>query len=193
MKCDSKQRTDRGHAARPSSRPADGTHGDTRRQIARFVVVGSTSVAVDLGLYALLTTLTPLAWGLCKGVSYAAGVVVGFFGNKFWTFESPRRSAAEPAMFLLLYAATLVLNIICNQLALSALGPERKLVAFLFATCVTMITNFFGMKFVTFRQGIQMRKAECGMPSEDDSPPLRAPPTRSRGCPALRSELTPDP
>jgi putative flippase GtrA len=166
---------------------------DTRRQIARFLVVGGASVAVDLGFYALLTAVTPLAWGLSKGLSYSAGVVVGFFGNKFWTFESPRRSAAEAAMYLLLYAGTLLLNIVCNQLALSALGPEYKLIAFLFATGVTTIANFVGMKFVAFRQGMQMRNAECGMRSENDSPPLRIPPTRWRGCPALRTELTPDP
>jgi putative flippase GtrA len=128
---------------------------ETRRQIARFLVVGSASVAVDLGIYALLTAVTPLAWGLSKGLSYAAGVVVGFFGNKFWTFESARKSAAEPAMYLLLYALTLLLNIGCNQLALTVLGSEQKLLAFIFATGVTMVTNFLGMKFVTFRRGIQ--------------------------------------
>ena len=124
---------------------------DTRRQIARFLVVGSTSVAVDLGVYALLTAITPLAWGISKGISYAAGVVVGFFGNKFWTFESNRKSAAEPVLYLALYGCTLLLNIACNQLALTVLGPEHKLLAFLFATGVTMVTNFLGMKFVAFR------------------------------------------
>jgi putative flippase GtrA len=143
---------------------------ETRRQIARFLIVGSSSVAVDLGLYALLTSYTPLAWGLCKGVSYAAGVAVGFFGNKFWTFESPRRSAAEPALYLLLYAGTLLLNIACNQLALAAFGPHHRLLAFLLATGVTMVTNFLGMKFVAFRRGIEVRqkrtKPEIRMTSE---------------------------
>jgi putative flippase GtrA len=133
-------------ASRDSARPPD-----TRRQIARFLVVGSASVAVDLAVYALLTALTPLAWGLSKGLSYGAGVVVGFFGNKFWTFESRRRSAAEPVLYLLLYAVTLLLNIGCNHLALLALGSERKFLAFLLATGVTMMTNFVGMKFVAFR------------------------------------------
>src|SRR5262245_3391584 len=130
---------------------------ETRRQITRFLVVGSASVAVDLAVYWLLTHFAPLAWALCKGISYAAGVVVGFFGNKFWTFESARRSAAEPAMYLALYGCTLLLNIVCNQLALAILGSPQKLVAFLLATGVTMVTNFVGMKFVAFRRGIQDR------------------------------------
>ena len=148
---------------------------DTRRQIARFLVVGTTSVAVDLGIYALLTAVAPLPWGISKGLSYAAGVVVGFFGNKFWTFESARKSAAEPVLYLALYGCTLLLNIGCNQLALAMLGSDQKLTAFLLATGVTMVTNFLGMKFVTFRRGIQMRSAECVMRSENNPPPLRTP------------------
>ena len=134
---------------------ADCPAGGTYVQLARFVVVGSASVSVDLGVYALLTAFSPLAWSLAKGISYAAGVIVGFFGNKFWTFESPRRSAAEPAMYLLLYAGTLLLNMGCHQLALTTFGPKQKLLAFLFATGVTMITNFLGMKYVAFRRGIE--------------------------------------
>ncbi len=143
---------------RASSPPTRSKPPDTRRQIARFLVVGSASVAVDLAVYALLTALAPLAWGVSKGISYAAGVLVGFFGNKFWTFESPRRSAAEPVTYLLLYAGTLLLNIVCNQLALALFGPQYKFIAFLFATGVTMVTNFLGMKFVAFRRGIEERK-----------------------------------
>lgn len=114
-------------------------------------------MAVDLAVYALLTAITPLAWGISKGISYAGGVVVGFFGNKFWTFESSRKSVSEPALYLALYACTLLLNIGCNQLALTVVGPEQKLLAFVFATGVTMVTNFLGMKFVAFRRGIQQR------------------------------------
>ena len=114
-------------------------------------------MAVDLTVYALLTSTTSLAWGICKGTSYAAGVVVGFFGNKFWTFESARRSAAEPALYQALYGCTLLLNIACNQLALAGAGSEQKLIAFLVATGVTMVTNFFGMKFIAFRRGIRER------------------------------------
>ncbi len=133
--------------------PVRQTGPTTRRQLVRFLVVGTASVAVDLAVYALLTAVSPLGWWLAKGVSYAVGIVVGYFGNKYWTFQSPRRSAAEPVMYLLLYSATLLLNIGCNQLALAALGPPYKFLAFLFATGITTITNFLGMKFVTFRQG----------------------------------------
>lgn len=155
-------------AGKPAPRPKP---PDTRRQIARFLVVGTASVGVDLAVYALLTAVTPLAWGISKGISYAVGVVVGFFGNKFWTFESRRRSAAEPVMYLVLYSLTLLLNIACNQLALTALGPQSKLVAFLFATGVTMVTNFLGMKYVTFRRGMQRPESQVHSPQSQPIEP----------------------
>jgi putative flippase GtrA len=131
---------------------------ETPGQVARFLVVGTSSVAVDLATYALLTALTPLAWSAAKGLSYAAGVFVGFFGNKFWTFGSRRRSPAEPAMYLALYACTLLVNIAINHLALSLLGNEFRLTAFLAATGVTMVANFLGMKLFAFRRGIEERR-----------------------------------
>lgn len=131
---------------------------ETRGQIARFLVIGGASVAVDLAVYAILTAFTPLSWAAAKGLSYAAGVVVGYFGNKFWTFQSASRSVGEPALYLMLYALTLALNIGCNQLALAALGPQFKLGAFLFATGITTVTNFLGMKLVAFRGGIEQRQ-----------------------------------
>jgi putative flippase GtrA len=172
--------------AAPKQGPVRQSGPTTRRQLARFLVVGSASVAVDLAVYALLTAVTPLAWGLCKGASYAAGVVVGFFGNKFWTFKSGRRGVSEPVMYLLLYSLTLLLNIGCNQLALALLGPPQKLAAFVFATGVTMVANFLGMKFVTFRD--PRSHAPRGKASGDARRPLSAAqsvesvPTQSAGA-----------
>lgn len=132
---------------------------ETRKQLLRFLVVGSTSVAVDLLVYRLLGA-TWLSRDAAKGVSYLAGVVVGFFGNKWWTFESARRSAAEPILYLAVYAVTLAVNVGCNRAALAVLGEGRGLWAFLLATGVTTVLNFLGMKLVTFRRGIDQRRQE---------------------------------
>lgn len=132
----------------------------TRRQLARFLVVGSSSVGIDFAVYSLLAG--GLGWPAdgAKGLSYLAGVVVGFFGNKWWTFESARRSAGEPIAYLALYAMTLLVNVACNWAVLVVLGPQRTGWAFLFATGVTTVLNFLGMKFVTFRRGIDQRRLE---------------------------------
>ncbi|MEX2187082.1 MAG: GtrA family protein [Pirellulales bacterium] len=132
---------------------------ETRKQLLRFLVVGSTSVAVDFAAYRMLAAGLP-SRDIAKAVSYLAGVVVGFFGNKWWTFESARRSATEPISYLALYAATLAVNVACNRAALVVLGENGGAWAFLFATGITTVLNFLGMKLVTFRRGIDERHEE---------------------------------
>jgi putative flippase GtrA len=129
---------------------------ENRRQVRRFLVVGGLSVAVDFVGYALLVLLwipTPIA----KGLSYIAGMVLGYFGNKHWTFGSRRRSISEPAAFAVLYAVTLVVNIGINSAVMAVLGPEVRVLAFLVATGTTTVLNFLGMRLVAFRAGIHNR------------------------------------
>ena len=132
---------------------------ETRTQLVRYLVVGLSTVAFDLIVYLLLSQYAGIAPSIAKGISYIAGVVcVGFVLNKLWTFRSAEKSVAEPITYLTIYIITLFVNIGCNQLALSILGAEQKLVAFLFATGVTTVLNFLGMRFIAFRKGIQNRK-----------------------------------
>ena len=83
----------------------DSTRSRELGRLVRFLVIGTASVAIDLGVYALLSST--LGASLGKAVSYLAGMAFGFIGNKFWTFESRRRSAAEPLTYVALYAVTL--------------------------------------------------------------------------------------
>jgi len=141
---------------------------ETLKQIRRFLVIGVLSVLVDLAVYLVLTR-----WGLsthvAKGVSYVSGMVVGFLGNKFWTFESARRSIAEPITYVMLYATTLLVNVAVNAAVLALCAPIlsprwNRGWAFLVATGVTTVLNFLGMRFVTFFRGIRQRiesAAEC--------------------------------
>ncbi len=128
---------------------------DLRRQILRFLLVGGTSVTVDLGVYLLL--LPNLDRTTAKGVAYLAGVVVGFIGNKLWTFESRRKSLAEPTLYLLIYLVTLMVNIAVNGGTLwvaEELGASpglSNIAGFFMATAVTTILNFLGMKYIAFR------------------------------------------
>ncbi len=135
-------------------------HRESRKQLLRFLVVGTSSVAVDFVAYRLLLA-SAWPWDVAKGASYLAGVVVGFFGNKWWTFESSRRSAAEPILYFVLYSITLAVNVVCNRGALFALGEGGGVWAFLFATGVTTVLNFLGMRFVTFRRGVEDRRTEA--------------------------------
>jgi putative flippase GtrA/SAM-dependent methyltransferase len=131
---------------------------ETRKQLLRFLVVGFASVTVDWSIYRLLGWNVGLPLDLAKAISFWAGVIVGFFGNKLWTFQSRSKSLAEPILHLALYSATMLINVGGNQLALALLGPQATSLAYLAATAVSTVLNFLGMRLVTFRHGIQQHQ-----------------------------------
>lgn len=146
---------------------------ETLTQLKRFLVIGLSSVAVDLATYAAMVRWGGVQTDVAKGISYILGMIVGFIGNKLWTFRSARKSATEPITYIVLYAITLAVNIGVNRGLLSAgaaafpeAGARGTLViaafAALTATGVTTIINFLGMRFVTFRAGIQDRRKAAG-------------------------------
>ncbi len=132
---------------------------ENRRQVSRFLVIGGLSVAVDFAVYLFLIGSLGFATHTAKGLSYAVGMVLGFVGNKYWTFGSVQRSATEPITYGVLYATTLLVNIGVNAAVLAVFGLGAKLFAFLVATATTTVLNFLGMRLVTFRAGIQDRLA----------------------------------
>ena len=158
--------------------------GENRRQVSRFLVVGSLSVATDFAFYLLLAGPLGTDAHLAKGVSYLAGTVVGFFGNKYWTFGSKRRSLSEPIAYGILYAITLAVNIAVNASVLVLFGPLFKLPAFVLATGTTMVLNFLGLRLVTFRAGIRERIDE-----RSGQPTAPAPSTRRAAASKLTSPL----
>ena len=146
----------------PSSANGWSERRETAKQIRRFIVIGVASVLTDFAVYTLLTRLG-LITSASKGISYVSGMVVGFVGNKLWTFESARHSAAEPVTYIVLYTTTLGVNVLVNSgvLALSSGWlPQRWAwgLAFLVATGVTTVLNFVGMKWITFRVGVRQRR-----------------------------------
>lgn len=135
---------------------------ETRKQLRRFLVIGGSSVLVDLGVYAVLTRLG-MSVHAAKGISYVAGMLLGFVGNKLWTFECRSTSMAEPVLYCLLYLVTLAVNIGVNAAVLGVAGrfipaPYAAGFAWLSATGVTTILNFLGMRYVAFRSGLQDRR-----------------------------------
>jgi putative flippase GtrA len=120
-------------------------------QLRRFLIVGAGTVAIDFVTYALC-----LEAGLWISVAKATGFVVGTFAaylaNRFWTFAG---TAAQGSLrgFLLLYLATLAVNVAVNAAMVAWLGESWAALGFAFvvATAVSAGLNFLGLKFYVFR------------------------------------------
>src|SRR3954470_18639040 len=78
-------------------------------RVLRFVVIGFACTAIDFATYLLLAgAVSP---PMAKALSYVGGMLLGFAGNKFWTFGSRRQSLSEPAIYIALYTCTLGVNV----------------------------------------------------------------------------------
>jgi polyisoprenyl-phosphate glycosyltransferase len=120
-------------------------------QVRRFLAVGVTAVVVDSATYSLC-----LAGGLPINLAKASGFLLGtafaYMANRFWTFEAAARRGALRD-FLLLYLATLAVNVAVNAAMIAWLGKTRPALAaaFVVATAVSATLNFLGLKLHVFR------------------------------------------
>ncbi len=119
------------------------------RELLRFLVAGTSSVFVDCISYWMLVHLG-LNVSASKFLSFITGSLVGFVVNKLWTFESKGKLTLEVLRYILLYTTTIMLNVISNKIVLEFTGLWWF--AFLFATGVSTIVNFLGLKFFVFRK-----------------------------------------
>lgn len=143
-----------------SSRAAVSPLHRLRGEIARFLIVGFTAVAIDFVTYRLL-----LALGLwiapAKATGFVTGAVFAYFANRAFTFRvgaKPRRQ--ELARFIGVYGSALIANVAMNSLVLTVLGrSELNLgIAFVAATGLSATLNFLGMKLFVFgRHGSAQR------------------------------------
>jgi len=119
------------------------------RQLSLFLVVGTLSVMVDYVAFISLLELKTDS-RISKGLSYILGMVVGFVGNRVFTFQARGSVWRHATFYAGLYSLTLLANIGTNALVNSIFHLQT--LAFLTATGVSTIANFLGLKFFAFRE-----------------------------------------
>jgi len=123
------------------------------REVMRFLIVGSTTVLVDLVCYFVLINLD-YDTHISKGISFSAGTVFAYFANSSYTFQGSKRGSLNFFIFCLLYLSTLVINIVTNEIVLESMGRTdiSFVFAFFLATTLSAILNFIGMKYYVFQK-----------------------------------------
>lgn len=124
-----------------------------RRELSIFVVVGSLTVVLDFIVYRCLTYFFLCDVSLAKAIGFIGGCIFAYLANRFWTFRQQSAHLGSLWRFTLVYAISLVANVIINQGILSSWdSPAATYVAFLVATSVSATLNFIGMKWFVFTQ-----------------------------------------
>ena len=134
-------------------------------QLAKFLLVGTSNVFVDLGVLGLLQFVTGIASGYWYSVFKAASSLVSIFNsylwNKFWSFEQKDNSEATKEavkFFAVALCGILVNNFIASYLV-NVLGPQGGLskqgwgiIAGVVAAIIVFVWDFVGYKFFVFKK-----------------------------------------
>jgi putative flippase GtrA len=121
------------------------------RREARFLFVGGINTAVGYGSYALLIFLG-LPYAAAQAVSTVVGTTNSYFWNKYFTFKRPKKSVSEIARFIIVYAASYVLNLLILFVGVELLGVNEYAAGgagLAFTTLISYIGhNFFSFKAI---------------------------------------------
>ena len=98
-----------------------------RRQFARWVIVGVVTNAV-LYLAYLALTRSVLAPKVAMTVVYVAGMLLGFVGNRLWSFEHSGRIDTALLRYVAAYALGYVINFAGLEIGVDMLGFAHELV-----------------------------------------------------------------
>jgi putative flippase GtrA len=119
-----------------------------KSQIGFFLLFGCTAVVVDFLCYHFF--LLFLSHSPAKALSFFAGSIVSYTGNKYFTFTSDKLAKHALPQFYTLYLISLTANVLVNKVVLS-IFPTYILFAFLCATGVSTIISFIGQKWWVFK------------------------------------------
>ncbi len=133
-------------------------------QVAKFVAVGGFNTLLDWSVLGLLIYLIGFSSGLYyflfKSVSFIIANFFAYFWNKYWTFQSEKKSdSKEYVSFLIVSVIGLLINasvaylIVENFSEASSVTPEQlAIIGAAVATVISLVWNFIGYKIFVFKK-----------------------------------------
>lgn len=112
--------------------------------------VGGINTAVGYGSYALLLFLG-VSYIMAQGASTVIGTANSYFWNKYFTFKSPKKSISEIARFIIVYAASYVLNALILFVSIELLGVNEYAAGCVCLVFTTMI-SYIGHNLFSFKE-----------------------------------------
>jgi putative flippase GtrA len=138
-------------------------HPPNWHQLARFVVVGTSSYLINLVTYALFLKVAGVDYRLAAVIAFVVSVSNSFFWNRRWTFRAhAERPHAQIPRFLVIYGVALSINLGVLELLVAGFGAP-KLEAQAIAALCAMPFSFLGNKLWTFRHPSASRNGRGGV------------------------------
>jgi putative flippase GtrA len=121
-------------------------------QFIKFSLVGVLNTAIHYGVFYSLYEFVGLYYVLASGIGFCLAVTNSYFCNKFWTFKRRGSDVRREFMkFFIVNCLTLSINLgsMAILVELFAMHPP---VAQLVTIGITLVINFLGNKFWTFKE-----------------------------------------
>ena len=127
------------------------------KKLAKFLVVGVINTLVGTAIMFGLYNLAHCSYWVSSAANYILTSILSFFLNKYFTFESKEKSAAEVLRFAVNIAVCYLLAYgIAKPLCLAALSGAsaavRDNVSMFVGMCLFTGFNYLGQRFFAFRQ-----------------------------------------
>ncbi len=124
---------------------------DNLTKFIKFSIVGFVNTASSYLLYFVLLKFVRINYLVASAISYVLGILISYFGNKYWTFRIFRSGwRLEFIKFVILNIAGLAINTLI-MIILVRNYKSDPLIAQIIAMSVVIFYNFFGSKFWVFR------------------------------------------
>ncbi len=132
-------------------------------QFVKFGAVGSLNATLDFGILNLLSLIFKVYSGallvVFNIISIGLAIINSYSLNKFWTFRNHSAvKATEVTRFLLVSALTIFLNSTIVYVLTTTFGAPAEIsepvwenIAKIIAVPITLVVNFFGLKYVVFK------------------------------------------
>lgn len=122
-------------------------------QFVKFLVVGCINTGLHYAVFYTLYTYLGVYYLLASTIGYSVGLVNSYVLNRTWTFRSQMENQkAQFARFIGVNFMSLAVNLGALKLFVAAGGLPPELSQVL-AIAFSLMANFIGNKFWTFRSG----------------------------------------
>jgi putative flippase GtrA len=120
-------------------------------QFIKFSLVGVLNTAIHYGVFYVLYSVGEFYYLLASGVGFCVAVTHSYILNKFWTFKRRgSRVREEFIKFFIVNIFSLAINLSGMAIFVELLAVQPP-IAQMITIGLTLVINFLGNKFWTFR------------------------------------------
>jgi len=125
------------------------------KNFIKFILVGFVAFTSDITLYLALVSY---GWQtiLAKATGFIFGLIIGYFLNSIFTFQKTAINQKRFFKYLFVYFCSLIANTLTNEylinLFINSINRDQAfLIAVIIATTVSLLMNFFGLRYYVFK------------------------------------------